>query len=165
MLLTPTNRVESTYENVWRPNFYVQNNAEARPRTNIELNPTKPKMKPKKLDQIRSAIARVGNEPDYTSRHECRHKSRKTFRESHDSPPFWKSWWLTHLQYHDIVATPSKKGGSSDKNHFTVLYFALLVIFLSKRILKIFWSFWIIHGIPTFRNSVTNEIKLVYSMK
>ena len=39
-----------------------------RPLANIELNPTKPKMNPKKPDQIRSTMASVGAEPGRVTR-------------------------------------------------------------------------------------------------
>ena len=39
-----------------------------RPLANIELNPTKPKMNPKKPDQIRSMMASVGAEPGRVTR-------------------------------------------------------------------------------------------------
>ena len=39
-----------------------------RPLANIELNPTKPKMNPKKPDQIRSMMASVGAEPERVTR-------------------------------------------------------------------------------------------------
>ena len=55
-------------------------NVEAKPRIDIELNPTKPNMSPKKLDQIRSAMAGVGNEPDYTTSHGTRYESHTIVR-------------------------------------------------------------------------------------
>ena len=50
-------------------------------RRNIELNPTKPKMNPKKFDQIRSMLASVRAEPG---------RDTETLWVSHDTPPFWK---------------------------------------------------------------------------
>ena len=61
-------------------------NSEVRPWANIEVNPTKPKMNPKKPNQIRSTMARVGAGPDHKSRYECltivhHFENREVFKE------------------------------------------------------------------------------------
>ena len=63
-----------------------------RPLANIELNPTKPKMNPKKPDQIRSMMAYVGAEPERVTR---------AVMNARVTPPFWnprRAWeWFKDL--------------------------------------------------------------------
>ena len=86
-------------------------NAETRPRTDIELNPTKPKMNPKKLDQFRLTMARVGNEPDYTTSHKRCYESHPIIRHFKNREGYWVfcGKLRTYSQHHDIVATPFQK--------------------------------------------------------
>ena len=58
----------------------IDNDVEMKPWTNIELNPTKPKINPKKPDQIRWWLVSKLNQDE----------SQETLWVSHDTPPFWK---------------------------------------------------------------------------
>ena len=68
-------------------------------------------MNPKKLDQIRSTMARFGNEPDYTTSHERHYERHTIVRHFENREGYWVSCekLRTFSQHHNIVATPSQK--------------------------------------------------------